>query len=78
MKKNYVDVIARFSREGTVRPIALVSEWGSKYEISRVTKCVPAASLKNGVLGMRYTCYIGVKMFYLYLEDGERWFLEPA
>ncbi len=78
MKKRYIDVVAKFTKEGTIRPVAMISEWGTEYEISRVTRVVPAASLKSGGLGVRYTCYIGTRMFYLYLEDGQKWFLEAA
>ncbi len=75
MSKRYINVIAEFSREGKIMPLALRSELGRKFAISRVTSIIPAASQKSGGAGLRYTCYSGSRMFYLFLEE-ERWFLE--
>ena len=54
-KKIYVDVIAKFSKDGIMRPIAIIWEDGSQYEIQKVLDIRPSASLKAGGCGMRYT-----------------------
>ncbi|MGI6152856.1 MAG: hypothetical protein ACOYJB_03330 [Christensenellaceae bacterium] len=71
----YVNVLALFSDGGEVRPVAIYTNTGIKYEISRVTGKIPAASLKSGVLGTRYTCYIGTRLFHLFYDEN-KWFLE--
>ncbi len=73
--KKYIDVLAKFRSDGTIVPIAFFNEEGTKYFISRITAMINAASMKCGGLGLRYTCYLGNKMFYLYLEDN-KWFLD--
>jgi hypothetical protein len=35
-----------------------------------------AASLKAGGQGQRFTCRVAGKEVYLYLEDGNKWFME--
>ena len=74
-RKVYVDVIAEFTKEGGLTPVSLVWEDGRRYEIDRVTDARPAASLKAGGCGTRYTCRIcGVHTFLFYEEN--RWFVE--
>ncbi|MEF9989010.1 MAG: hypothetical protein RR716_00665 [Christensenellaceae bacterium] len=75
MNKRYVDVLAKFSANGCITPLAVVSESGIRHDISRITNQIFAASQKSGGVGMRYTCYIGTKMFYLFLEEN-KWFME--
>lgn len=54
--KVYVDVTARFSKDGRLIPISVIWTDGHVYEIQRVTDVRRAASLKAGGVGMRYTC----------------------
>lgn len=74
-RKVYVDVTARFDRCGLIRPLVLVWEDGTRYEIDRVLDIRPAASLKAGGHGIRYTCRILEHETYLFLER-DRWFVE--
>lgn len=73
--KTYVCVKAYFNKEGVIIPETVVWEDGRKFKIDRVTDKRPAASLKGGGCGIRYTCRIGNNETYLYL-DGSRWFVE--
>ncbi len=74
-KKVYVGVNLRVSPGGVVRPLSIVWKDGCTYEITRVKHVVPAASLKVGGRGMRYTVVIEGKERYLFEDDG-RWFVE--
>ena len=73
--KVYVDVTARFDKEGNVIPENIIREDGRCFEIDRVVDVRPAASLKAGGCGMRYTCRILGKETFLFLEEN-RWFVE--
>ncbi len=73
--KIYVDVTARFDTEGTILPLSIQWEDGRRFEIDKVLDVRPAASLKAGGCGMRYTCRILGQLRYLFLEEN-RWFVE--
>ena len=73
--KAYVEVEARFSREGQLMPTAIIWEDGHRYEIDRVTDVAKRASMKAGGAGIRYTCIIGGHQSYLFYEV-DRWFVE--
>ena len=72
--KNYVEVTAVFDKEGIITPIAVKMD-DEKLEVDRVMDIRPAASLKSGGAGIRYTCRIEGRETYLFLEE-TRWFLE--
>lgn len=70
----YLEVTAKFDSAGRVVPISFT--WaGRKINIDRVYDARPAASLKRGSQGMRYTCRTGRQSYYLFCDDG-RWFLD--
>lgn len=74
--KHFTSVKATFDEEGNITPASafIEEEWR---EVDRITDIRPAASLKSGGAGIRYTCYIrGVKT-YLFLED-THWFFEVS
>lgn len=73
--KKYVNVTARFDEYGNITPTAIIWENGMKIEIDRIIDVRPAASLKAGGAGIRYTCKIEGREKYLYLEE-TRWFVE--
>lgn len=52
-------------------------EWwkGRQILIDKVTDCRPAASLKHGGQGLRFTCRIHNKTVYLFMDEGH-WFIE--
>ena len=74
-RKVYVDVFAVMKRDGTVLPRSFVWEDGERYTIDRVLHIVPAASLKVGRRGIRYTVKIGANERYIF-RDEDRWFVE--
>ena len=73
--KVYVEVTATFKEDGRLIPLAIVWEDGLRFCIDRVTDIRPAASLKAGGCGIRYTCLVQGKPAYLYFEQ-DRWFVE--
>ncbi len=72
--KHYTEVKAVFDTEGNITPLSITYN-GSEFGIDRITDIRPAASLKAGGAGIRYTCFIEGKQTYLFLED-TRWFIE--
>jgi hypothetical protein len=74
-KKVYVNVTADFLSDGQIIPRSFVWEDGRSFEIDRIIDIRPAASLKVGGQGLRYTCRIMGKQSFMFLEDG-RWFME--
>ncbi len=76
--KVYVQVMAEFMPDGRVRPKSITWTDGRRFDIDRITDCRRAASLKAGGCGMRYTCMICGRRSFLYLEDGNRWFMEAV
>lgn len=74
-RKVYVEVVARFDREGNLMPLSVVWEDGRTFEIDRVLDARRAASTKAGGVGMRYLCRIQGRETYLYFED-PCWFVE--
>lgn len=73
--KVYVDVDARFGKDGKLMPTAIIWEDGHRYEIDKVTQVVRRASMKAGGVGIRYTCVVNGKQSYLFYEV-DRWFVE--
>ncbi len=74
-KKTYVEVTARFDTDGRILPLKILWHDGSNFFIDKVLDVRPAASLKAGGAGIRYTCRINRQETYLFLEEN-RWFVE--
>ncbi|MBR3149702.1 MAG: hypothetical protein IKF64_05980 [Eubacterium sp.] len=74
--KHYTTVKAQFDLEGNILPLSMTYN-DEEYEIDRIVDIRPAASLKSGGAGIRYTCYVAGKKTYLFLEE-TRWFFELA
>lgn len=73
--KQYISVTARFESDGKIIPEKINWEDGRTFYIDRITDIRPAASLKAGGAGIRYTCFLYGKQKYLFLEE-KRWFVE--
>ncbi len=73
--KKYVRVRVDFAADGKLLPEGLFWEDGRYFPIDKVTDVRPAASMKAGGAGIRYTCRISGKTRYLFLEEN-RWFIE--
>lgn len=80
----YVPVIAFFDAEGTILPREIVWEDGRRYSIDRVLDIRPAAAMKAGGSGDRYTIRVNGQQSYLIFERSPhlsgnvlgRWFVE--
>ena len=66
--KVYVDVDARFCKDGRLIPKAIIWEDGRRYEIDKVTQVARRASMKAGGVGTRYTCIVNGQQSYLFYE----------
>ncbi len=73
----YVEVICKFDVKGEILPLYIQWHNGIKYPIDRIIQRCPAASLKGGGAGMRYTCLISNQRRYLFLNNN-RWFIEKG
>ena len=74
-KKTYVEVTARFTTDGKIIPLKILWNDGSSFYIDKVLDIRPAASLKAGGAGIRYTCRINMVETFLFLEEN-KWFVE--
>ena len=82
--KVYVDVAVHFTKDGRMMPIAITWEDGRNYTIDRVTDIRPAASMRAGGQGDRYTVRVSGRESYLFFERNAsltgnhigRWFVE--
>ena len=67
-RKVYVPVKAIFTDDGAIRPTALAWEDGQVYVIDRVLEVRPAAAMKAGGQGDRYTVLINGHESYMFLS----------
>lgn len=74
-KKTYVEVTAKFTPDGVITPLKILWDDGTTFFIDKVLDIRPAASLKAGGAGIRYTCRINMVETFLFLEE-TRWFVE--
>lgn len=75
MKKVFVGVTTDWTPDGTIIPTLIKWEDGRKFVVDRILDVRPAASLKVGGAGIRYTIRVHGKETFLFLEQ-ERWFVE--
>ena len=77
--KVYVEVNADYKPDGTILPRSFVWEDGNRYEVDKILDVRPAASLKAGGAGLRYTVRVGRRETFMFLEEDrsvDRWFME--
>jgi hypothetical protein len=77
--KVYVEVNVDYMPDGEILPRSFVWEDGSRYSVDKVLDIRPAASLKAGGVGLRYTVRIRAKDVFMFLEEDHgvgRWFME--
>lgn len=83
-EKAYVPVEVSFDERGFMHPVRLTWQDGKIFEIDRVIQIKPAAAMKAGGQGDRYTIRIAGKETYLFFERSTadrgavigRWFVE--
>lgn len=80
--RKYVDVIVKFTKEGQIRPLKVLWDDGSEFEIEKLQKIDRIASTTGGG-NLRYKCIIEGRERYLWFEEfyfnqviGGRWFVE--
>ena len=77
--KVYVDVNVDHQSDGSIVPRHFVWEDGSDYVVDQIIDVRPAASLKAGGAGIRYTVRVLGKKTFMFLEEDHgtaRWFIE--
>ena len=74
MRKN-INVIAKFSEDGTVTPLYILWDEIRIYEIDKVLDIRKRASTRGGGMGLRYLCRIKNQERFIWLDD-YTWFLE--
>ena len=77
--KVYVHVNTDHLADGRVFPRFIIWEDGKRYKVDKIIDIRPAASLKAGGAGVRYTIRVGKRETYMFLEEGHgvnRWFME--
>ena len=75
MRKAYVGVNVEWTLEGQIIPKVIIWEDGRKFVIDRILDVRPAASLKVGGVGIRYTIRVRGKETFLFRSQ-YRWFVE--
>ncbi len=78
MDKQNIEVIAYYNLNGEITPLKIrVIEEGNEnaYMVKRTSKPIKGSSLKTGIQGYRYSCYIDGKRVHLYLNDN-KWYIE--
>lgn len=82
--KVYVTVRVEFTKEGQMLPRSLTWEDGTRYIIDKVLDCKPAAAMRSGGQGERFTIRVQGQERYLFFErstavsgtDLGKWFVE--
>ena len=74
--KVYVDVDARFTEDGKLRPTCIIWKNGHRYPIDRIRKCQRASGQKGRGRGIRYTVSVWGTDRYLYYDENYKWFVE--
>lgn len=75
MRKAYVGVNVEWTLDGKIIPKVIIWEDGRKFVIDRILDVRPAASLKVGGVGIRYTIRVRGKETFLFRSQ-YRWFVE--
>jgi len=79
VNKFNVEVIALYNLDGDITPLKIrvkTAETENVYNVNKPGKPVKGASLKIGVQGNRYPCFINGKRAFLYLDHENKWFVE--
>ncbi|MCL2223053.1 MAG: hypothetical protein FWC20_12015 [Oscillospiraceae bacterium] len=77
--KVYVSVTAETDKEGSIVPLSFVWEDDTRYEIDKILDVRPAAALRAGGVGLRYSILVRNRQTYIFLEETKgvsRWFME--
>jgi len=77
--REYVNVIADYSTDGTIRPVSIRFADGPAFSVSRVISVIHMSSTKHNGAETRYYVRVGDREHYLFFEDAQlsrmpRWF----
>lgn len=75
--KLYVNVIAKFDKEGMITPMILEWRDGLLYDVEKVVAISECPSKRHGGQGAHYKVQIGTKQAILSFED-PCWFINKA
>ena len=80
-EREYIDVIADFSADGTIRPAGIRLADGSAFAVNKVISVVHMSATKHDGAETRYFVRIGDREHYLFFEDAQlsrapRWFVK--
>ncbi len=75
-KKTFVAVVVHVSEDGLETPLSIEWRDGRRFDVERVLERRPAASMRTGGRGIRYTVRIGGKSRELWEDENHRWFVE--
>jgi len=78
--REYVSVIADYSRDGAIKPVSIRLADGPAFAVDKVLSVTHMSSTKHNGAETRYYVRIGDREHYLYFEDIEenrqpRWFV---
>ena len=77
--KIFVEVIAKFSPSGGIRPLEIVWSDGTRYSVDRVKFVDRAPSRVGSLINKRFTVTVcGQQKYLYYVESEERWFVEKG
>jgi len=77
--KVYISVNVYHRSDGRILPRSFIWEDGRCFTVDQIIDIRPAASLKAGGAGLRYTVRVCNRETFMFLEEnkeGERWFME--
>ena len=74
-RKRYVEVVARYREDGSVRPLSIAWADGRVFAVDKVLDVRQAASLKVGGVGLRFIVRVGGRTTCVFYEN-PRWFVE--
>ena len=75
MEKVFLRVTVDHDLEGNMRPLSIKWRDGRVYSVDTISDVRQAPSLKCGGLGIRYTCKIHGRDYFLFFDSGQ-WFAE--
>ena len=73
--RRYLKVVAEYDTNGQCRPLLVKREDGKVFSVDHISDVRQAPAIASGGLGIRYTCKIGGRPYYLFNDEG-RWFIE--
>jgi len=82
-QREYINVIADYSPDGTIRPVSVRFADGPEIAVARVINVIHMSATKHNGAETRYYVRIGDREHYLFFEDAQlscapRWFVTDS